>query len=231
MPARPSTRLGLHAPSGGDPADVPADVQRLRDQLDVAALVYGQGRLAARPAAGVEGRLYYATDDRALYYDFGGGWMPAAWQPGMIQWSAAATTPPLGWLRAEGQILRQSTYPALFAAISFEYSGGREPSAGNFKLPDMRGRMMVGTAALFPLGRAAGAETHTLAQSEMPWHDHGLDRQILGFGPAPHDASVDAGAGGTGNFDIDYLSLAPAGGSAPHNNMPPYVALNAWIRI
>jgi hypothetical protein len=74
MPADPSRRFGLHAPSGGDPADVPADVLRLRDQLDLVTLGYDQGDLSARPSAGVEGRMYYATDRDVAYYDTGSRW-------------------------------------------------------------------------------------------------------------------------------------------------------------
>ncbi|MDW5597649.1 hypothetical protein VSS74_25080 [Conexibacter stalactiti] len=74
MPATPSPRLNLHAPSGGDPADVPADIKRLRDQLDAVVLGYDQGDLTARPLPGVEGRMYYATDRDLAYYDTGSRW-------------------------------------------------------------------------------------------------------------------------------------------------------------
>src|SRR5690348_17327703 len=99
MAGTPSRRLGLHAPSGGDPAAIPADLLRLRDQLDELLLAYDQGVLSSRPAPGTEGRVYFATNDGAFSYDTGTGWAPVAWLPGMLQWTAANIDPPPGWLR------------------------------------------------------------------------------------------------------------------------------------
>lgn len=85
MPAPPSTRLGLHAPAGGDPADIPADLLRLRDQVDAAVAVFAQGPDATRPGAGIPGRVYFATDLREPYYDDGRTW----------RWLAVEETPHL----------------------------------------------------------------------------------------------------------------------------------------
>jgi hypothetical protein len=76
MPETPSRRLSLHAPSSGDPADVPADIKRLRDQLDPITFGYaGRNTLALRPTFGTEGRLFFATDIGTLYYDTGSAWV------------------------------------------------------------------------------------------------------------------------------------------------------------
>ncbi|MDW5597651.1 tail fiber protein [Conexibacter stalactiti] len=236
MPATPSRRLGLHAPSGGDPADVPADVRRLRDQLDESVLTYAQGTLAARPASasGKEGRQYYATDKGTLFYDTGFGWVPYAWQPGDIRWTAAPG-PFLGWAKCEARtVLDRELYEALFNAIRTTYGAG--DGVRTFNVPDLSGRAAIGAGSGTGLttrapGSRGGAENHTLTLNEIPWHNHGINDGLLGFGPAPHDASVEAGAGGTQNFDFDYIYPAPAGGGATHNNMPPYVALHAWIKF
>lgn len=71
-------RLAMPRPGLDDPADGPDAFNDLTDYLDPIATVYSQGTLAARPAAGVVGRLYWATDARAVYYDDGTAWRSVA---------------------------------------------------------------------------------------------------------------------------------------------------------
>lgn len=77
MPMTPTTRMALPGPAGTDPADVPSDIDALRQRLDTVAAMYVQGAIATRPAAGIPGRLFYATDERALWYDEGSAWTTA----------------------------------------------------------------------------------------------------------------------------------------------------------
>lgn len=74
-----TSRLTLPYPQLSDNADVPEDLGALANAIDV-AVVYGQGLLASRPASsggspGIQGRIYYATDNGHLYYDMGTGWV------------------------------------------------------------------------------------------------------------------------------------------------------------
>ncbi|MDO8187224.1 hypothetical protein Q5424_09320 [Conexibacter sp. JD483] len=80
MPVTPSSRLGLHAPAADDRADVPGDMLRLRDQIDLVAATCGQGVLAGRPAPSVAGRLFVALDSGELFYDVGTEWRLVAVQ-------------------------------------------------------------------------------------------------------------------------------------------------------
>lgn len=71
----PSTsRLSIPYPAGSDPVDVNGDLQSVAEALDDAALA-DQGLLSARPAAGLMGRLYRATDDGKVYWDTGSAWV------------------------------------------------------------------------------------------------------------------------------------------------------------
>jgi len=249
MAATPSRRLGLHGPSGGDPADIPGDVVRLRDQLDLGMLGYAQGSLSARPAAGVEGRMYYATDDAMLYYDFGTGWMPASFQPGWIQWTAVATDPPVGWERCWGQALSRTRYAALFRAIGTWYGAG--DGSTTFNVPDLRGRVPIlidAGAGRVPsagaLGASGGEAAHRLTVDEMPTHNHynstttatdmwEVDyRSILletafSYHGQPGYTATDRVVRGDHYHNVN---VTPEGGNVAHNNMPPYLALNAWIK-
>jgi hypothetical protein len=103
-----STRFVISEPSADrhDAADVPLYVRNIVAALEARGTVYGQGLLSARPVStggspGVQGRVYYATDTSALYYDFGTGWT----QIGSIAFSGygtlasrpTASTQPEGW--------------------------------------------------------------------------------------------------------------------------------------
>jgi microcystin-dependent protein len=98
---------------------------------------------------------------------------------------AGTTTPPAGWLIANGQAVSRAAYPALFAAISTTYGAG--DGSTTFNVPDLRGRMAVGAdnmggapgaagrlTANNTAGAASGAEKHTLTVGEMPSHNHGV---------------------------------------------------------
>lgn len=60
----------------------------------------------------------------------------------------AGSTSPSGWLACDGTAYNQADYPALFAALGTAYntqvnpttgSAWAAPSAGQFRVPDMRG--------------------------------------------------------------------------------------------
>ncbi len=59
-----------------------------------------------------------------------------------IEKPPAATTLSKGWLFCDGSVVSRSDYPALFAAIGYTY--GKTLVTGQFRLPDLRGRMIIG---------------------------------------------------------------------------------------
>lgn len=75
-----TTRLAFPYPVLADNADVPEDIKALADRLAVIAAGYSQGTAAARPAPGVGGIFYWATDTLALSYDNGTAWQ-TVWPP------------------------------------------------------------------------------------------------------------------------------------------------------
>lgn len=64
-------------PNRADTADVPRDFLAVVNALEI-DVVYGQGTLAARPAFGLQGRLYCASDQtpKLFFWDNGTGWDP-----------------------------------------------------------------------------------------------------------------------------------------------------------
>lgn len=94
--------------------------------------------------------------------------------PGSIQMFAGSTAPS-GWLVCDGSVVSRRAYNDLFKVIGTTYGAGNSNST--FTLPDMRGRlpMGAGTGASLTartLGTALGAETATLATTNLPSHTH-----------------------------------------------------------
>jgi microcystin-dependent protein len=94
------------------------------------------------------------------------------------------------------------------------------------------------------LGEMSGSETVSLITSEMPAHAHFVGRAKAADGDSVTPvASVWAqtpfGRGtlalyheAPANAKVNQLqSLAPTGGSQPHNNMQPYLTLNFCIAL
>lgn len=86
-------RYVLHYPQSTDPDNVPSDMLSLATDLDNKMVGYSQGTLASRPAAGVTGRSYRATDTGFTYMDIGTAWIisarPIADGAGVLAYNAA----------------------------------------------------------------------------------------------------------------------------------------------
>jgi len=153
----------------------------------------------------------------------------------------STTSVPKNWLLCDGSYVSVDTYPELYRLIGSIYGPVLD---GRFKLPDFRGRTLVGAGngdQLTPrfIGELGGSEKHQLAVNEMPSHSH---KPAVGT-----NSGVDFWWGsdervGAPNFDYDGAGgtkpndgfIAPStktdtvGGNSPHNNMPPYSVAN-WI--
>jgi microcystin-dependent protein len=150
---------------------------------------------------------------------------------------------PRGWALCQGQILSIAQNTALFSLLGTTYGGNGQTT---FALPDLRGRVAVGTGQgpglpSVNLGEMSGEPTHTLIITEMPAHNHAAQMQ---GNSNPGDTSSPAGATPATSTARDnlYINAAPnapmaantvtvgiAGGSQPHNNMQPYTGLNYII--
>lgn len=101
---------------------------------------------------------------------------------------------PKSWAFCSGQIVNIASNTALFSILGTTYGGN---GTTTFALPDLRGRMAVGTGngpGLNPvtLGQNAGSETVTLTTNNLPPHTHVGAGTFSGTWKMP--ASTESGA-------------------------------------
>lgn len=145
---------------------------------------------------------------------------------------------PEGWAFCDGQLLAISQNDALFNLIGTTYGGDGQST---FALPNLQGRLPVhqGTDTSgnsYVLGQQAGAETITLTTNQMPVHSHAATDTSRGTllsptnaiwaGTSQHTYSTAAPTG-----DMNAAAVGTAGGSQPHDNMPPFLAINFIISL
>lgn len=106
------------------------------------------------------------------------------------------------------------------------------------------GRVPVGKAASGTFGTAGatgGAETHTLTESEMPSHNHGMGtiNRLANVGNVQNGAgNLDDWPGSGGPISATNAvvgnswtgSMGMTGGGAAHNNLQPYIVVYIWKR-
>ena len=146
------------------------------------------------PASPTTGQLYQ-SGDKTWRYD-GEKWTIYATVVvvdstpiGSLQ-AYAGTTAPTGWMMAYGQAISRTTFAGLYAVIGTTYGVG--DGSTTFNLPDLRGRVPAGLdnmggsdagrlSIANTLGTATGAETVTIATSNLPPHTHAIDHDHASF--------------------------------------------------
>ena len=145
---------------------------------------------------------------------------------------------PAGWMFCAGQLLPISENDTLFQLIGTTYGGDGQTT---FAVPNLQSRIPIhaGTSAgiTYNLGEAAGAETVTLTVPQIPSHSH-VPQGQPGNGSSTPAGSVWA-ASSTQNIytdaapgvNMNAAAIGLTGGSQPHDNMVPYLAINFIISL
>jgi len=144
---------------------------------------------------------------------------------------------PRGHALCDGQLLAISQNTALFSILGTIYGGDGRTTFG---LPEMRGRIPIGTGSgpgLSPrtIGQRSGAESVTLTTNELPSHTHTMQGSTQ---TANIDIPTNAVPAITA--DASYKSMGvtatmkpttAAGSSSPHNNLMPFQCINYIIAL
>lgn len=147
---------------------------------------------------------------------------------------------PKGWALCNGQLLPINQNQPLFSLLGTVYGGdGRV----NFALPNLQGctPIHVGGQGGHVLGERAGEQTHTLSIGELPTHMHVASASATqgnatnpNFGGVGKILAADPGNAYSPPNALTAMNagtIGSVGGSQPHPNMQPFLALNFCIAL
>lgn len=163
-------------------------------------------------------------------------------------WSFGFNFAPYGFMLCQGQLLSIAEYQALFALIGTTYGGD---GMTTFALPDLRGRMPVGTGqgpglSNYVIGQASGTESVTLTSANLAPHTHTATAAIPvgtatdGGNPVNSyfgTSDSDTGATYLGATDGTHMGMnavgmsSVTGGNQPFNILNPYLTINYSIAV
>jgi microcystin-dependent protein len=153
---------------------------------------------------------------------------------------------PRYWLPCNGQLLNISTNSALFSLLGTTYGGN---GMQTFGLPDLRGRVAVGTgngpSSSVSLGEVGGTENVTLSLANIPPHNHNGPITItprVGATAETADAADNNLGQATNGYantptpntfvqgpNVVSSTVGMAGSSMPFEILTPYITVNYVI--
>jgi microcystin-dependent protein len=151
---------------------------------------------------------------------------------------------PAGWAFCSGQQMPIAENETLFQLIGTTYGGDGQET---FNLPHLGARIPVcagtnpATGTSYTYGEMAGTESVTLTTQQIPNHTHTAFGTVdPGTSNSPQDtipASLTVASGqlpyGTDPppTGLQSSSIAPAGGSQPHDNTQPFLVVSFIISL
>ncbi|QWP75686.1 phage tail protein [Lysobacter sp. K5869] len=149
---------------------------------------------------------------------------------------------PIGWQACDGTVLSIAENDALFNLIGTTYGGD---GISTFAVPDLQSRVPIhqGTGlglSPYVLGQRAGVESVTLIGNQMPQHTHTLlTTTSAATVNQPASNTLLGSLSGDTMYISDITNLQPiplntasigtAGGTQPHNNLMPTLAIQFCI--
>jgi microcystin-dependent protein len=148
---------------------------------------------------------------------------------------------PKGWATCDGQLLSIAQNTALFSILGTTFGGNGQTT---FALPDLRGRVPLHPGqgpglSPYTLGEAIGVENVSLLATQMPAHNHAFAAPCSDGAPstpspvgavaANQDQTPFYAASGTAAMAASTSTVA--GGSQPHENRQPVLAINFIIAL
>jgi microcystin-dependent protein len=154
---------------------------------------------------------------------------------------------PVGWAFCDGQLMAIADNEVLFQLIGTTYGGDGQST---FQLPNLQGRipMHSGTGPggfNTIIGQINGTPTVTLNSTQMPIHAHTVVSELIAPGGVNEHVATPTTSAFIGqsapdqvyntspaiNAPFSPLTIGSSGGSQPHDNMQPYLALNFCISL
>jgi microcystin-dependent protein len=149
---------------------------------------------------------------------------------------------PNGWFQCDGSLKSIAEYEVLYTLIGTTYGGN---GVNNFAVPDLRGRVPLNagrarSGTTYVMGQSAGSENVTLLSTQMPAHTHTVfastqagSQAAPGATLAPAAITTDtlylSNVAGMSPLMLSPTAVQPAGGTLPHDNMAPTLAMSFCI--
>lgn len=99
----------------------------------------------------------------------------------------------------------------------------------------IEGVFLLASDASHEIGSTGGEAEHTLTENEMPKHNHNIAADVTSSTEAlEYERYMASGVNAIEESQVGrYWSAGTrsTGGSKPHNNMPPYLAVYMWKRV
>jgi microcystin-dependent protein len=150
---------------------------------------------------------------------------------------------PSGYVLCDGQQYKSTEYAELYKVIgtaynnAVDYNGVRfSTSTGYFRVPDLRGRFIVGydtaDSDYNSYGKAGGEKKHALTTTEMPSHNHVENLWKQGSNTW-REGGKNSGAHAVSWHDqtTPFGVTAYTGGGQKHENRPPFYTLAYIMRV
>lgn len=149
---------------------------------------------------------------------------------------------PRGWALCNGQLMSIAQNTALFSLLGTYYGGDGRVTFG---LPNLQGRATIQQGqgpglSPYTIGEMSGEPNVSLISTEMPMHTH-LPNSLSSPGSQASPvnalwAGEAAGitftyATGPANATMNVMAIGLAGGSQPHSNQQPYLAITFCIAL
>jgi microcystin-dependent protein len=146
---------------------------------------------------------------------------------------------PAGWVFCQGQLMPIAENDALFTLIGTTYGGDGQETFG---IPDLQGRVPIhaGTQGgiTYIQGEMAGTETVTLTTQQLPTHNHPLLASLNNAGANVVTGNLTGQVGATQLYrevpaasPLNAAAVTQVGGSQPHENMQPYLAISYILSL
>jgi len=167
--------------------------------------------------------------------------------PGTIKmWAGQVSKIPAGYMLCNGDELQKDVYPDLFEVISNSFGGD---GLANFKLPDLRGRFIVGVDSsqgsdYNNIGNKGGSPTREILSENTPPHDHIYTDDTNAAGKFPSvgagfpipvggvaDVKSSAESSGWGTIYRTSKVGGQDGVTVPIDIRPPYFTLAYIIKV
>lgn len=227
----------------GGPKKAKITIQETKETLSAFGVEYPEARTKRVVTFSDAGEYVWATfekvptnfDLKTLFQSIKGD------PPGTVKmWAGQISKIPVGYMLCNGDELLKDAYPELFDVLGTSFGGD---GLSNFKLPDLRGRFIVGYDSgnadynEVSQRKADGSQTATLTSDNLPEHKH-----IMPWGENPSTAWSPPwdyaegyignmrGSNGTDN-DNAWAYSSPVGKNKPFDIRPPYMVLAYIIKV